>query len=421
MCGVYHLPSKPFIVDLLLVICISFACGTVYHITPSQDASSCPLQSCMDLSELAATIDFSSENGTNITLLFLPGNHGLDCELVLTNSKNIYITKASSNETVCIECNDKTGRVVISNVTEVLFEGLLFVGCGGNILFSMVDNFKIISCAFKGVAGGSTALILNGTTAIINMCIFINNTDGTEWWLDYAYHKVGGAIIVSNSNVWVNGTQFEGNSAELGGALFIERGSYVSIQNSLFQFHSTRPTYHYHESGGMIYTLETVLNITSCIFIANTAQSKGGVLYTVKDDFTVIITNSTFTNNTVTSGHGGVIYSAANGSFYVVDSTFTGNTAALYGGVVYNSAAGGFFFYIVRSNFTGNTATSSGGVIHNSAASGSFCIVNSTFTGNTASRGGVIKDYRGSFYIATSSFTHNKAIGFKSIGGVINV
>lgn len=143
-------------------------------------ASSCPLQSCMDLSELAATIDFSSENETNITLLFLPGNHSLDRELVLTDSRNIYTMKASGSETVCIECANKIGRVTISNVTEALIEGLLFIGCGGN-LFSMVDNFKIISCVFKGVAGSSTALILNRTAAIINMCIFINNTDGTEW------------------------------------------------------------------------------------------------------------------------------------------------------------------------------------------------------------------------------------------------
>lgn len=141
--------------------------------------------------------------------------------------------------------------------------------------------------------------------------------------------KVGGAIIVSDSKVWINGTQFEGNSAELGGTLFIERSSNVSIQNSLFHFHSTRPTYYYHKSGGMIYALEISLNISSCFFVANTAQSKGAVLYTVKDDFTIII-NSTFMNNTVTSGRGGVIYSTANGSFYVVSSTFTGNTATSY-------------------------------------------------------------------------------------------
>lgn len=260
--------------------------------------------------------------------------------------------------------------------------------------------------------------------------------------------KVGGAIIVSDSKVWINGTQFEGNSAELGGTLFIERSSNVSIQNSLFHFHSTRPTYYYHKSGGMIYALETSLNISSCFFVANTAQSKGAVLYTVKDDFTIII-NSTFMNNTVTSGRSGVIYSTANGSFYVVSSTFTGNTATSYGGVIHNSAAGGSFrivdstftgntatsyggviynsaadgfFHIVHSNFTDNTATLSGGVICNSPADdGSFHIVHSNFAGNMASRGGVIADYGGSFYIATSSFTHNKVIGFKSIGGVIDV
>ena len=398
MHGVYHLASKFFVVDLLLVIFINFACGAVYHITPSQDATSCPLHSCMDLSELAATIDFSSENETNITLLFLPGNHSLDRKLVLINSKNIYITKPSVSGTVYIECASKVGRVIINNVTEALIEGLLFVGCGGN-LFSMIDDFKIMSCVFKGIAGSSTAVILNETTAIINTCIFINNTDGT----DYAYHKVGGAIIVSNSNVWINSTQFEGNSAELGGALFIERSSHVSIH-----FHSTRPTCYYHKDGGMIHALETTLNITSCLFIANTAQSKGGVLYTVEDDFTIII-NSMFINNTVTSysGRGGVIYSAVNGSFYIVDSTFTGNTASI-GGVI--SDCGGSF-YIDTSSFTHNKALgfkSVGGVI-DAYGDGLIQINACAFSYNKAKTGGVLYAFRSSFYITNSTFSENIA------------
>ena len=446
LCRIHHLAPKSFVV--LVVIATNFVCGSVYHITPS-----CPdLQSCLDLSELA-TIDFSSWNDTNITLLFLPGNHSLDRELVLSNKENVFITTTNISEATRIECTSKVGRVAISNVAEVMIESLQFVGCGGNSI-STVDKFEITSSIFTDVAGNGTALILNGTSvASINACSFVNNTGGTVQWLHSVNYKVGGAVLASNSNVWMNDTLFVGNGAELGGAIFIEKRSNISIESCSFRFHCTindilfiRDYRLAYNKGGVIYTLEASVYIANCSFIENTATGRGGVIYAYKGIFS--ITNSTFFSNTATWG--GVIYSDTDASFHIAYCSFIINAATTDGGVIYayegdykgnftiissvfikNTATiGGVVYYgykgnltITSSTFISNTATS-GGVIYSTTADASFHITYSTFIGNVATNGagGVVYiNHGGTFYIANSSFTNNKATGSVKYkyGGVI--
>lgn len=444
--------------NTLLVIIINFASGEIHHITSSQNSSSCPLQHCIDLSKLA-TIDFSSGNSSNlnITLLFLPGYHILNRELVLTSAVYVHVATTASSETVRIECvsNIGTSRMVFSNVIEVLIEGLIFIGCGGNLI-SMVDNFAIMESIFKGVADGSTALIFTETVALINACVFVNNMGSIGW---KSRHEVGGAIIVSNSSVWINGTLFERNSAVLGGAIFIEEESNVSIENSLFRFHNTST------DKNILYSDQSCsLSVDSSSFIRNFVdsaiiQSLGGPLLVSSSEFkhcymrsgravltainngslnitytsfeynlaralnifggTVFIDHSVFICNT-NDNRGGAIY-AREASFYIADCFFVYNSARLRVGGVIHTFRGNFT--IINSVFINNSAID-GGVIH-SESYGYFCVVNSTFLGNTATNGcgGVVNTHHdGTFlYIYNSSFTGNEARGTKKYtdGGVI--
>ena len=85
-----------------------------YHITPSLDIP-CPQYPCFTFSQLAANY---TENDTNISLIFLPGNHSLDRELSLSYVDNFIMTKITQDdETAFVECDGQNVRFDISETT----------------------------------------------------------------------------------------------------------------------------------------------------------------------------------------------------------------------------------------------------------------------------------------------------------------
>ena len=110
--------SGRFLVQLLLLFLLVYA-DTVYskvhYITPSLDGQCPPNSSCLTLSQFSAN---SSYIETDTSLLFLPGNHTLDRELILAQVNNFSMTKYGvANETVFVECSTDSGRFHISETT----------------------------------------------------------------------------------------------------------------------------------------------------------------------------------------------------------------------------------------------------------------------------------------------------------------
>ena len=381
----------------------------VHYITPSPDIP-CPEDPCLTLSQFAAN---SSKYTGQLSLIFLPGNHTLNRELVLSGADNVSM-KSQQNETV-IECTSANERFIVNETTSAAIKGIHFIGCGGNIV-TRVEELVVEDTIFQGVEGEgrATALVLNEVNFTkIRECSFISNTPGNnserhcvgEFIRDQNVLRrlrleeddlvsVGGALLTTSSNVSVTNTKFVHNEAEIGGVLLAIK-SIISISQCTYSYN--RALY----SGGVMATVESSVDIDNSIFSKNLATheySIGGVMYT--SDGTLNITNSTFNNNSAASG--GVMCTSG-GSFNITSSTFNNNSADEWGGVMRTS---GGSFNITSSTFNNNSAAS-GGVI--GTFNGLFNVTNSTFNNNSAASGGVIGAMGGSFNITSSTFNNNSA------------
>ena len=394
----------------LLVGAVS-AQSKVHYITPSPDIP-CPEDhsACLTLSQFAA--DSSNYTG-QISLIFLPGNHTLNRELILSGADN-FTMASQENETVIIECMSPNESFSVNDTTFATIKGIHFIGCSGNTV-TRVEELIVEDTIFQGVEGEGrgTALVLNEVNFTkIRQCSFISNTPGNnserhrvgEFIRDPHVLSglrlkeddlvsVGGALLTTTSNVSVTKTKFVLNEAEIGGVLLAYK-SIISISQC---------TYNYNRAlhgGGVMATVESSVDIDISTFSKNVAtheHSIGGVMFTFSGSFN--ITNSTFNNNRAIFG--GVMFTSG-GSFNVTSSTFNNNSAA-HGGVMHTS---GGSFNITSSTFNNNSAAH-GGVMFTSG--GSFNITKSSFNNNSADLGGVMFTSGGSFNITSSTFNNNSA------------
>ena len=415
-----------FIPQSLLLFLLVYCDPTyskVHYVTPSLD-SSCPQNlssSCLTLSQFAAN---SSHNKMNISLLFLPGNHTLDQQLLFAYGHYFSMSKyAKDNKSVYVECISQLGRLDISGTTSVLVQGLNFIGCSRNKV-SHVKWLAIVDSTFQGVylEDKSTVLEVN---EVINTNIvrsqFINNIlehndsrtslsleylDLNEA-LDYVYHQrntSSGVMYTAFSNVSIVNCTFMYNRADIGGAL-VAHNSSLHIDKSTLSYNTAN-------FGGAMVTTGSTINIDNSIFTHNSAHGNGGVMVTYDDRVSVsnsvfseniADSNSHFNNNSAIYG-GGVMAIAGSSSFNITNSSFTSNSAS-YGGVM-DTYYGDSSFTISSSKFTSNRAQY-GGVMYLIGDS-SFDINNSKFISNSAtSVAGVFYCAEGTLSIDNSSFSSN--------------
>ena len=149
--------DKHFIVIVFLV-CMKtkFTSGQEeVYIIPSHNLT-CPQHSCSTLSDLAIRSNLTSNVINYVIFYFIPGNHILDHELIVSDANNISIgTRAGGN--AIIRCTNQ-GRFMISSTTTVSMWGIHVYGCGGNIV-TQVANFLVQDTFFHGLEA-RTALTL---------------------------------------------------------------------------------------------------------------------------------------------------------------------------------------------------------------------------------------------------------------------
>ena len=95
---------------------------------PTSTATACSTNPCHTLSEYAQDSG-QYFNNSNLTLLFLPGNHTLDVNLTITG---IYQLEIVGNSVAVAQtkvvCSSRVG-IIFSNIHRVRIEGLAFVSC----------------------------------------------------------------------------------------------------------------------------------------------------------------------------------------------------------------------------------------------------------------------------------------------------
>ena len=179
-------------------------------------------------------------------------------------------------------------------------------------------------------------------------------------------------------------------------------------------------------SGGAIRSTETLI-LKNTTFSNNYADASGGGAIHVSTKGKVSITNTAFLNNTANTGSGGALYARAEGGISIVKSLVSGNSAASNGGGFYlfvpvpapipGVVAKPAHIVIDGVTFLGNSAQSGGGLwADNASVKGKITVKNSTFTGNSAvadatATGGGLYLNAGIASVTGSTFSNNSVLG----------
>ena len=436
---------------------------------------------CLDISTIAANT--SIYLNSNATLIFQQGDHYLDNEFSVSGEELLELLSSQSSESTSVCCRGNSG-LKFSNISQLTMRSLKFIGC--SITIELVDQFNLEDSSFDGENASSSALQLSQTNIEILRSTFASYTVGTYKTLvrfleevDHPYSlmhveshdaRMGGALVVTNSNLTISNSIFSGNSAQLGGAIFVELGSIITIDNSTFSDNgatnctddrcnggalfidngcivmaqnSTFKNNTSDFSGGAIALFRGTLEDTQNEFNFNRARNFGGSLFA---HFSSRIDSgmSTFTSNEA-GFSGGVMYadylssvSIKNGVFCYNDATMTMCTtpgsrsstttmhlddtcfdseAGFGGGALY--ARFGSTIAVEESRFSKNKAENDGGVMY-ATSNSSITVDGSVFDGNYArySGGVVYAYYYSSIAVNNSQFSNNEA---ENVGGVFHI
>ena len=284
-----------------------------------------------------------------------------------------------------------TGELAISKSLTISSSVPITIS-GGNAVrvFSvMTTTIPIVNVTFNGLT------IANGLAPA-----------DTDCHNPFYRYKCGGGIKVENSGVAVTVTNSTliSNTADLaGGGLYNSEDSTVAIYDSIFINNTS-------DAGGGLSNYGTVMIANSTIS-SNTSEVGGGLWN--NSDGTMTISNTLFFKNTVDRFGGGL---SNYGTVMIANSTFSNNIATLDGGGIYSDRG---MMTVSNSTFSNNTASRSGGVI--TIYDNVTTISNSTFSGNTAGNlgGGIYSNYSDSnrTTISNSTFSNNTAV---SGGGIYN-
>ena len=291
---------------------------------------------------LAAENIFTVEAGASLTLgdsnaigeLIIDGNETLTTttkSLISVTGTLVLNEKSTLQNNKCKEGYATNGAAVYSNKGTV------------KILGGKVKNN---SNSYNGNTGG--AIYIKNGTFEMTAGVVSNNSS----------YSSGGAIYVESSTVTISGGTFENNKASIasgnlvyGGALFLSSCT-VRITGGTFSNNiatntgtTTTNTEFY---GGAIYIINSGTSndparIFNCTFSSNSADQRGGAIYTGGTSY-IDIASCSFKNNTVTNGdaQGSAVYiDNSDGNIDIAYCVFSSNTASDTIFTVYNDSTGG--------------------------------------------------------------------------------
>jgi hypothetical protein len=196
----------------------------------------------------------------------------------------------------------------------------------------------------------------------------------------------GGAVYAgANTHLQISNTTFRRNSADMGGALYVDAGAVATVTASI---------------SGSIYP-------NTAAFEDNAATMNGGAIFnagSLSVNRAYLVANSVPTATSLFGGLGGGIHNA--GVLTVSNSLLSGNVARRGGGVSTDSSQGRLL--VERSLLELNTAGDLGGGLF-AGGVGLVIIRDSAFHLNSAAIGGGIGRRSAGLRVDDSSFTLNRA------------
>ncbi len=218
-----------------------------------------------------------------------------------------------------------------------------------------------------------------------------------------------------NLSTVISGTSsFIDNFSDSGGGIFV--GGYgftseLSIIGATFLSFFTGPS----SSGGVIYILESDVNIDGSVFTSNDTAwvNDGGAIY---NDIGNLSINNTTISHFIVNGNGGALYNRG-GTNTITNSTISNNAANTSGGAVYSARSGANV--TVNQSYIGENSAINGGAFY--IDKGGLEVVNSTINNNQANGGN-----GGGFFLGTlatginifsTTIAHNNA--FNQGGGLL--
>ena len=403
---------------LVIWICLSATISmqeTVIYISPLP-TTPCPHPSlpCLTLSQFAANSTMISDS--SITLIFLSGNHSLELILSVSNITNLT-TLSMSSTLPQIMCHQNE-YFTFFNISLVLIQKLIFTGCGDSKV--IISNITIENSTFQGQNGTKTALTMKGTIATITNSCFESYTVGTyrdsiEILSDPTFFThVGGAIVATESNITIQESFFIENHADIGGAIFCETGTNITIIESTIAANqgclkdNTSLCFGgaiHCENGIMEMSVAQVIILSS--EFSNNNATHGGVL-TTYGNYNVTVKSSIFRSNKIMENRWyswGGVFNFHNQTSANIESCLFFDNSLNYtkGGVVYIEHSS---VVIYKCKFLNNSVRSFGGVI--SMLQGSIVIDSCYFSNNRGYQGGVFDaNQHCSITVNNSTFTGN--------------
>lgn len=254
------------------------------------------------------------------------------------------------------------------------------LGGGGGVVFGGASTPSIANSDFDGNSAsfGGALYAFDGDGLTIDGGSFSGNTADD-----------GGAVYLYNARPRVRGVLFDGNTAGelamnagVGGAMFNVEGSEAVV--SLCTFVDNVGGY----GGGAIRNQDSATTIVNCGFFGNRANSTGGGVDNFASDPT--IAGCLFSGNEAIASYGGAITSFADSRPIMSNLTIVGNTAGFAGGGIANDSTSP----ALRNSIVWGNSAGSFGVesqqLHNFA--GSVSVAYSTIQGWTGAFGGVGND-----------------------------
>lgn len=222
--------------------------SVTYLITPDDLYGNNSCQNCLTFQQFSSNLDIYLRSNT--TLIMQPGNFTLRLSLVISNVGYFALYHDSSPDNSLL-CN-KDAKLHFRSVTSLWIQNLHMKGCVGNHIKN-VNRFVLISISFRGLAHAfdqscnGSALVVSGSKGTMTHCQFSEYFFGT-YNLSLSFKRnsfknismerlttwIGGAMIVTHSNVTITQSNFTQNRAQLGGAIYAENETILLIKNVSF-------------------------------------------------------------------------------------------------------------------------------------------------------------------------------------------
>lgn len=131
---------------------------------------------CITLSHFAANFNSYHNLTSNMSLVFLPGNHSLQLELLATDISTISLhSNSNSFLPTKIKC-EFLGSFDFHSITWIHIDGLEFMGC--TFKFSFVNQLIVEETAFNGQENGTAVELFECTASIVKSIFSLNLVGG---------------------------------------------------------------------------------------------------------------------------------------------------------------------------------------------------------------------------------------------------